>query len=166
MKYLVTRRTFSCWVLSWDLSILYFLNDGLEWQPRGWKLIILSISGYSQYIWINCRNNSQGLFLKGKYSFYGIKILSANHIGIINLWAKDCIVNCSECVNIDKIPDLKKESICSIQFYCNINNMMYPVQMFINSNVKIFNSTSGLESFSTNFILNFTVCLFSLVFKN
>ena len=39
----------------------------------------------------------------------------------------------------DKIPDLKKDKICSIQFYFNIRNMIFPVQIFINFNVKIFN---------------------------
>ena len=66
----------------------------------------------------------------------------------------------------DKIPDLKKDQICSIQFYFNIRNMIFPVQIFINFNVKIFNKICEIESFSTKFNLDFTVYLLSLVFKN
>ena len=56
-------------------------------------------------------NNSYDLFLKGKYSFYPIKMLNPNHIVIINMWVKDCRVDSFWFVNIDKIPDLKKKKI-------------------------------------------------------
>ena len=75
---------------------------------------------------------------------------------IINMGVKDCIIDSFQCVDIDKIRDLKKESICSIQFYCNIRNMVFPVQIFINSNAKIFNRIFWIESFSIKFNLNFT----------
>ena len=71
-------------------------------------------------------NSSQGLFLKDRHSIYSIEILSPNHIGIINMSQR--LHNSFQYVIIDKIPDLKKESICSIQFCCNIRNMVFPVQ--------------------------------------
>ena len=37
-------------------------------------------------------NSSQDLFLKDRHSIYNIEILSPNHIGIINMWVKDCII--------------------------------------------------------------------------
>ena len=110
-------------------------------------------------------NNSQGLFLKDRHSIYSIQILSPNHIGIINMWVKNCIIDSFQCVNIDKIPDLKKKSIYSIQFYCNIGNMMFPFQIFINFIAKIFKRICGIESFSAKFNLSFTVYLLSLVLK-
>ena len=119
-------------------------------------------------------NNSQGLFLKDKRSIYSIKILNPNHIGIINMWVKDCIVDSFQCADIDRIPDLKKNKFTkmtaiqkeqAIQFYCNISNMMFPVQFFINSNTNIFNRICGIESFSSKINLNFTVYLLSLLFK-
>ena len=111
-------------------------------------------------------NTSQGLFWRTDTINYSIQILSPNHIDIINMWIKDCIIDSFQCVNIDKIPDLKKKSICSIQFYCNTRNMMFPFQIFIYSNAKIFKRICGIELFSTKFNLNFTVYLLSLVFKN
>ena len=101
-------------------------------------------------------NSSHGPFLKDRHSIYSIEILSPNHIGIINMWVKDCVIDSFQCVNIDKIPDLKKESIC-LQFYCNIRNMVFPVQTFINSNAKILNRICVIESFSIKFNLNFPV---------
>ena len=109
-------------------------------------------------------NNSQGLFLKDRYSLYSIQILNPNNIGIINMRVKDCIIDNVQCVDIDKIPDLKKKGICSIQFYCNIKNI-FSFQIFINSNAKIFTRICGIKSFSTKFNLNFTVYLLSLVFR-
>ena len=53
----------------------------------------------------------------------------------------------------------------AIQFYCNISNMMFPVQFFINSNTNIFNRICGIASFSSKINLNFTVYLLSLLFK-
>ena len=111
-------------------------------------------------------NNSQGhFFLNDRQSIYSIQILSPNHIGIINV-SQNCIIDRLQCVDIDKIPDLKKKSICSIQFYLNIRNLMFPFQIFINSNAKIFKRICGIGSFSTKFNFNFTVYLLSLVFKN
>ena len=40
---LLTRSTFSNWILSSNLSKLYFLNRGLKWQSQGWKQIILRV---------------------------------------------------------------------------------------------------------------------------
>ena len=110
-------------------------------------------------------NNSQGFYFKDRRFIYSIKILSPNHIGIINMWVKDFLIDSFQCVYTDKIPDFKNDSICSIQFYCNVSSVMFPVQIFINSNVKIFRRICGIESFSTTVNLNFTVYLFSLVFK-
>ena len=140
LKYLLTRSTFSSWILSSNLRKFCFLNRGLQWQSLGWKLIVL-----------------RAYFLKDRYSIYSIEILSPNHIGIINMWVKDCVINSFHCVGIGKIPDLKKEGICSIQFYCNIRNMVFPIQIFINSNAKTFNRICWVELFSIKFNLNFTV---------
>ena len=49
--------------------------------------------------------------------------------------------------------------------YCNVINMIFPVQIFINSNAKIFSRINGIESFSTKFNLNFAVYIFSLCLK-
>ena len=43
--------------------------------------------------------------------------------------------------------------------------MIFPVQIFINSDAKIFNIISGAGMFPTKFNLKFIVYLFSLVFK-
>ena len=51
-------------------------------------------------------------------------------------------------------------------FYFNTRNMMFPVQIFISSNAKLFNKICGTEPFSTKFNLNFTAYLLLLVFKN
>ena len=138
LKYLLTSSTFSSWILSSNLSKFWFLNRGL----------IMAIS------WLKT-NSSQGLFLQDRHSIHSIGILSPNHMRIINMGVKDCIIDSFQCVDIDEIRDLKKESIFSIQFYCNIRNMVFPVQIFINSNTKIFNRICGIESFSVN--LNCTV---------
>ena len=45
--------------------------------------------------------------------------------------------NSFQCVDIYKILDLKNQSTYSIQFYCNIRNMVFPVQTLVNSNAKI-----------------------------
>ena len=150
MKCLLTRRTFSSWILSLNISILCFLNSGFEWQPLRLKT-----------------NNYRGLLLKDKQIIYNIKNLSPNHISLIDMWVKDCIVDSFQCINIDKIPDLKKESICPSEFYCNINNVMFSsIHIFINSNAKIFSKICGIELFSTKFNLNFTVYLLTLMFEN
>ena len=91
--------------------------------------------------------------------------MDLNHIGIINMWVKDCVVNSFQCVDINKILDLKKECIGTIHIYCNISNMVFPVQIFINSNTKLFNKICRIESFYNNFYANFSVYLLSLVFK-
>ena len=101
-------------------------------------------------------NSSQGLFLKKKHSIYSNEVLSPNHIGIINMWVKGWIIDSFQSVDIDKISDLKKESICSIQIYCNIRSMVFSVQIFINSNAKIFNKICRIESLSIYFNFNFT----------
>ena len=82
------------------------------------------------------------------------------------MWLKNCITISFRCVGIDKIPDLKKESVCSIQFCCNISKMMFQVQIFIRSNAKIFNRICGIESFSTKFNLNFFFSLWCLKITN
>ena len=87
------------------------------------------------------KTNSSQCFFSKIDSIDSTEILNPNHIGIINMWVKDCIVE------IDKI-QIKRESIFSIQFYCNIRNMVFAVQIFINPNVKIFNSICGTESLS------------------
>ena len=56
-------------------------------------------------------NSSQGLFLQDRQSIYSIRILGPNHIGKISMWVKDYIIDSFLCVDTDKIPDLKKESI-------------------------------------------------------
>ena len=75
------------------------------------------------------------------------------------------IIDSFYCVSNDKIPDLKKESICSIQFYCSIINMMFPVQILISFNAKMFNRICGIELFTAKVNLDFTVFLLSLMFK-
>ena len=81
------------------------------------------------------------------------------------MWVKDCVVNSFQCVDINKILDLKKECIGTIHIYCNISNMVFPVQIFISSNTKLFNKICRIESFSTKFDANFSVYILSLVFK-
>ena len=100
--------------------------------------------------------------------FFIVNVVS-KHVYIIliekkNVCVKDCIINSFQCIDIDKIPDLKKENICFIQFYCNIRNM-FPVQIFINFNAQILNRICRIELFS-EFNLHFIVYLLSLVFKN
>ena len=128
LKYLLMKITFSSWILYCNLSKISFFKQK-TWMTISWLKT----------------NNSQGLFLKDRQSIYSIKILSPNHIGKINMWVKDCIIDSFQCIDIDKIPGLKKESICSVQFYCNIRNMMFAIQIFISSNA---NRICGIESFS------------------
>ena len=113
-----------------QIDINCFLNRGLKWKSLDWKLIVLSA------------------FFSRIDTIDSTEILHPNHIGIINMWVKDCIIYGFRSVDIDKIPDLKRESIFSIQFYCNIRNMVFAVQIFINPNVKIFNRICGIESLS------------------
>ena len=130
LKCLLSRSTFSSWILSSNLYKFCFLNRGLKWKSLDWKLIVLSA------------------FFSRIDTIDSTEILHPNHIGIINMWVKDCIIYGFRSVDIDKIPDLKRESIFSIQFYCNIRNMVFAVQIFINPNVKIFNRICGIESLS------------------
>ena len=102
-------------------------------------------------------NSSQGLFVKDRDSIYSIEILSPNHIGIINMWVKDGAIDSFQSVDIDEIPDLKKQSICYIQCYYKIRKMVFPVQTFVSSNTKIFNRIWGIESFPIKFNIDFTV---------
>ena len=129
LKYLLSRSTFSSWILSSNLYKFCFINRGLKWQSLDWKLIVLSA------------------FFSRTDTIDSTEILNPNHIGIINMWVKDCIIDGFRSVEIDKI-QIKRESIFSIQFYCNIRNMVFAVQIFINPNVKIFNSICGTESLS------------------
>ena len=91
-------------------------------------------------------NSSQDLFLKDRHYLQHWNLEPKSHWH--NMWVKDCIKDSFQCVNIDKILEPKKERICSIQFCCNIRNMVFPVQNFINSNAKIFNRICGIDSFS------------------
>ena len=96
-----------------------------------WQTLLQSVSGITKcdsYYKVRCNT-----------SIYSIEISSPSHIGIINMSVKDRIIDSFQCVDTDKVPNLKKESICSVQFYCNIRNMVFPVQIF-----KIFNMSRYL----------------------
>ena len=103
-------------------------------------------------------------------SLYIVNVVSKHAYIILvekkkNVCVKDCIINSFQCIDVDKIPDLKKEGICFIQFYSNIRKM-FPVQIFISFNVQILNRICRIKLFSNEFNLHFTVYLLSLVFKN
>ena len=111
-------------------------------------------------------SNPQNLVLKDRRSIYSMKILSSNQIGIINMSVKDCIIDSFQWVDIDKIPDLRNESIYSIQFCCNIRNMMFPFLKCSSILMPRYLTICGMESFSTKFNHHFTVNRLFLVFDN
>ena len=120
---------------------------------------------FKQRDWM-ATSNSQNPFLKDKHSIYSIKILSSNQIGIINMWVKDCIIDSFQWLDIDKMSDLKSESICSIQFYCNTWKMMFPILKCSSILMPRYLKICRIESFSTKSNHHFTVNLLFLVFKN
>ena len=111
-------------------------------------------------------SNHQNLVLKDRRSIYSMKILSSTQIGIINMSVKDCIIDSFQWVDIDKIPDLRNESIYSIQFCCNIRNMMFPFLKCSSILMPRYLTICGMEPFSTKFNHHFTVNRLFLVFDN
>ena len=111
-------------------------------------------------------SNSQNLVLKDRRSIYSMKTLSSNQIGIINMSVKDCIIDSFQWVDIDKISDLRNESICSIQFCYNIRNMMFPFLKCSSILMPRYLTICGMESFSTKSNHHFTVNRLFLVFDN
>ena len=57
-----------------------------------------------------------------------------------------------------QVPFLKSKTfyLCSIQFYYVVINVIFSVQIFVNSNAKMFNRKSGIKSFSTKLSLILT----------
>ena len=98
LKYLLTKGTFSSWILSSNWSKFCFSNRGFEWQYLGWKLIIFPNT------------------LEDRQSIYCIQISSPNHIGIINMWVKDCIIDSFNVLTLTKFQILKRRAFALFNF--------------------------------------------------